>query len=96
MFLYLQIYLVDYGLATKYHPDGKHKDYKEDPRKVHDGTIEFTSIDAHKGAGKSHSPKLGFSLEKLPQTPFSQSLVSKIQIWCSRSVVYQSLEPGPP
>jgi vaccinia related kinase len=30
----------------------KHRDYKEDPRKLHDGTIEFTSIDAHKGVGQ--------------------------------------------
>ena len=57
-FLEFQVYLVDYGLATKYQPDGKHKDYKEDPRKVHDGTIEFTSIDAHRGAGMSISRKL--------------------------------------
>lgn len=44
-----QAYLVDFGLAHKYCPDGKHKEYKEDPRKAHDGTAEFTSIDAHKG-----------------------------------------------
>jgi vaccinia related kinase len=31
----------------------KHRDYKEDPRKLHDGTIEFTSIDAHKGVAPS-------------------------------------------
>ena len=47
-----EVYLVDYGLAYRYNPDGKHKDYKEDPRKAHDGTIEFTSIDAHKGVSK--------------------------------------------
>ena len=46
-----QVYLVDYGLACKYQIDGKHKELKEDPRKAHDGTIEFTSIDAHKGIG---------------------------------------------
>ncbi|XP_040915844.1 serine/threonine-protein kinase VRK1 [Toxotes jaculatrix] len=45
-----QVYLVDYGLAYRYSPDGVLKDYKEDPKKCHDGTIEFTSIDAHKGA----------------------------------------------
>ena len=49
----LQIYLVDFGLATRYVTgSGDHKEYKEDPRKVHDGTIEFTSRDAHKGVGK--------------------------------------------
>ncbi|XP_028994844.1 serine/threonine-protein kinase VRK1 [Betta splendens] len=45
-----QVYLVDYGLAYRFSPDGVLKDYKEDPKKCHDGTIEFTSIDAHKGA----------------------------------------------
>lgn len=47
-----EVYLVDYGLAYRYRPDGVHKDYIEDPRRKHDGTIEFTSIDAHKGASK--------------------------------------------
>uniref|UniRef100_A0A3Q2PKV3 VRK serine/threonine kinase 1 n=1 Tax=Fundulus heteroclitus TaxID=8078 RepID=A0A3Q2PKV3_FUNHE len=46
----LQVYLVDYGLAYRYAPDGVLKEYKEDPKKCHNGTIEFTSIDAHKGA----------------------------------------------
>ncbi|MEQ2232200.1 Serine/threonine-protein kinase vrk1 [Ilyodon furcidens] len=45
-----QVYLVDYGLAYRYAPEGVLKEYKEDPKKCHDGTIEFTSIDAHKGA----------------------------------------------
>ncbi|KAG2457770.1 VRK1 kinase, partial [Polypterus senegalus] len=44
-----QVYLVDYGLAYRYSPDGVHKEYKEDPKRCHDGTIEFTSIDAHNG-----------------------------------------------
>ncbi|KAM6968470.1 serine/threonine-protein kinase VRK1 [Tautogolabrus adspersus] len=45
-----QVYLVDYGLAYRYAPDSVPKEYKEDPKRCHDGTIEFTSIDAHKGA----------------------------------------------
>ncbi|XP_047467912.1 serine/threonine-protein kinase VRK1 [Mugil cephalus] len=45
-----QVYLVDYGLAYRYAPDGVLKEYKEDPKRCHNGTIEFTSIDAHKGA----------------------------------------------
>ncbi|KAK7904002.1 hypothetical protein WMY93_016609 [Mugilogobius chulae] len=45
-----QVYLVDYGLAYRYCPEGVQKEYKEDPKRCHDGTIEFTSIDAHKGA----------------------------------------------
>lgn len=45
-----EVYLVDFGLACKYVSEGKHKPYSEDPRKAHDGTIEFTSRDAHVGA----------------------------------------------
>ncbi|XP_018590604.1 serine/threonine-protein kinase VRK1 isoform X1 [Scleropages formosus] len=48
-----QVYLVDYGLAYRYCPEGKPKEYKEDPKRCHDGTIEFTSIDAHKGVSPS-------------------------------------------
>uniref|UniRef100_A0A8B9J3W3 non-specific serine/threonine protein kinase n=1 Tax=Astyanax mexicanus TaxID=7994 RepID=A0A8B9J3W3_ASTMX len=48
-----QVYLVDYGLAYRYSPDGVPKEYKEDPKRCHDGTIEFTSIDAHKGVSPS-------------------------------------------
>lgn len=48
---YPQVYLVDYGLAFRYISDGKHKEYKEDPKRAHDGTVEFTSRDAHKGVG---------------------------------------------
>lgn len=45
--------MVDYGLAYRYLADGKHREYKEDPRCAHDGTIEFTSRDAHKGVRES-------------------------------------------
>ncbi|XP_026162712.1 serine/threonine-protein kinase VRK1 [Mastacembelus armatus] len=53
-----QVYLVDYGLAYRYSPDGVLKEYKEDPKRCHDGTIEFTSIDAHKGACASRRSDL--------------------------------------
>ncbi|XP_058470459.1 serine/threonine-protein kinase VRK1 [Solea solea] len=53
-----QVYLVDYGLAYRYSPDGVNKEYKEDPKRCHDGTIEFTSIDAHKGASPSRRSDL--------------------------------------
>lgn len=48
----VQVYLVDYGLAYRYRIDGRPKPYKEDPRRTHDGTLEFTSIDAHKGVSE--------------------------------------------
>uniref|UniRef100_A0A8C7REW3 non-specific serine/threonine protein kinase n=1 Tax=Oncorhynchus mykiss TaxID=8022 RepID=A0A8C7REW3_ONCMY len=57
-----QVYLVDYGLAYRYAPEGVLKEYKEDPKRCHDGTIEFTSIDfssvvSSNGAGPSSSAK---------------------------------------
>lgn len=44
------VYLIDFGLACRYITNGQHKELKEDRRKAHDGTIEFTSRDAHIGA----------------------------------------------
>lgn len=38
-----QVYLVDFGLASHYTT----KDFKPDPKKMHNGTIEYTSRDAH-------------------------------------------------
>ena len=70
---HMQVYLVDFGLADRFNPEGRHKEYREDPRRAHDGTIEFTSIDAHKGASKPTSFVLRapgrelFSLSQAPQ-----------------------------
>lgn len=44
------VYLMDFGLATRYiDREGKHKEYRHDERRAHDGTIEYTSRDAHIG-----------------------------------------------
>lgn len=40
-----QAYLVDFGLAAHYST----KEFKVDPKKAHNGTIEYTSRDAHSG-----------------------------------------------
>ncbi|KAJ8360106.1 hypothetical protein SKAU_G00166310 [Synaphobranchus kaupii] len=48
-----KVYLADYGLSYRYCPDGVHKEYKENPKKGHDGTIEYTSTDAHNGVAPS-------------------------------------------
>ncbi|XP_073905864.1 serine/threonine-protein kinase VRK2 isoform X2 [Castor canadensis] len=48
-----RVYLADYGLSYRYCPNGSHKQYQENPRKGHNGTIEFTSLDAHKGVALS-------------------------------------------
>jgi hypothetical protein len=46
---WVQVYLVDYGLANRFLVEGVHKPYKEDPKRAHDGTCEYASRDAHKG-----------------------------------------------
>lgn len=48
-----QCYLVDFGLATRYTSE---KVFKPNPKKAHDGTIEYLSRDAHQG-GKLLHPK---------------------------------------
>ncbi|XP_062826334.1 serine/threonine-protein kinase VRK2 isoform X2 [Anolis carolinensis] len=48
-----EVYLADYGLAYRYCPNGNHKEYQENPKKGHNGTMEFTSLDAHKGVAPS-------------------------------------------
>jgi len=51
-----QIYLVDFGLCVKYSTDSSgHKEYKPDPRKMHDGTIEYVSRDGHIGCTSRRS-----------------------------------------
>nr|XP_040034783.1 serine/threonine-protein kinase VRK2 isoform X1 [Gasterosteus aculeatus aculeatus]XP_040034784.1 serine/threonine-protein kinase VRK2 isoform X1 [Gasterosteus aculeatus aculeatus] len=60
-----KVYLADYGLSYRYCPDGEHKQYKENPKKGHNGTIEYTSLDAHRGAAPSRRGDLqilGFCL----------------------------------
>ncbi|XP_077437437.1 serine/threonine-protein kinase VRK2 [Vanacampus margaritifer] len=60
-----ELYLVDYGMARRYCVDGVQKEYKENPRKGHNGTIEYTSLDAHKGVAPSRRGDiqiLGFCL----------------------------------
>uniref|UniRef100_A0A7N8WXM1 non-specific serine/threonine protein kinase n=1 Tax=Mastacembelus armatus TaxID=205130 RepID=A0A7N8WXM1_9TELE len=60
-----KVYLADYGLSYRYCPDGDHKEYRENPKKGHNGTIEYTSLDAHKGVAPSRRGDLqilGFCL----------------------------------
>ncbi|XP_067007408.1 serine/threonine-protein kinase VRK1 isoform X2 [Anabrus simplex] len=46
-----QIHLLDFGLACRYvERNGLHKEYRCDERKAHNGTLEYTSRDAHIGA----------------------------------------------
>ena len=46
-----RVFLVDFGIACKYRDShGFHKSDEPDERKAHDGTLEYTSRDAHTGA----------------------------------------------
>ncbi|XP_039594893.1 serine/threonine-protein kinase VRK2 isoform X1 [Polypterus senegalus] len=53
-----KLYLADYGLSYRYSPNQIHKKYEERPKKGHNGTIEYTSIDAHKGVAPSRRSDL--------------------------------------
>ncbi|AST09570.1 ser/thr kinase [NY_014 poxvirus] len=44
-----KLYLIDYGLVSKYTSSGNHVPYVINPKKMHNGTLEFTSVDSHKG-----------------------------------------------
>lgn len=60
------VYLVDFGLVSKYHrgENQTHIDYKPDPRFAHDGTIEYLSRDSHNGikGRRSDLEILGYNL----------------------------------
>uniref|UniRef100_A0A3P9AUE2 non-specific serine/threonine protein kinase n=1 Tax=Maylandia zebra TaxID=106582 RepID=A0A3P9AUE2_9CICH len=77
-----QVYLVDYGLAYRYAPEGLPKEYKEDPKKCHDGTIEFTSIDCHKGggAGPSKTTKRKMAADRAEESEVDSSPVKKKRV----------------
>lgn len=63
--IYDEIYLLDYGLASKYLlPDGQHRDSSTDERRAHAGTILFCSRDAHKGvfSRRSDLESLGYNI----------------------------------
>ena len=46
-----EVWLVDFGLVEKYKDsEGNHKSCEEDMRRANNGTVEFTSRDAHIGA----------------------------------------------
>lgn len=45
-----EAYLVDYGLACRFKRDNLHQKYEIKPERKHNGTIEYTSRDAHCGA----------------------------------------------
>ncbi|KAL7406632.1 hypothetical protein ABVT39_023684 [Epinephelus coioides] len=67
-----QVHLVGYCHAFRYCPGGQHVEYREASRTPHEGTVEFISLDAHKGAGESllWFTDSFFPLTSANQTPF--------------------------
>lgn len=59
-----RIFLIDFGLASKFIDNGIHRPFVMDQRRAHDGTLEFTSRDAHMGAHSRRSDMecLGYNL----------------------------------
>ncbi|XP_043271338.1 serine/threonine-protein kinase VRK1-like isoform X2 [Venturia canescens] len=58
-------YLVDYGLAYRFRTRaGSHKPFVHDERRAHEGTLEFTSRDAHDGthSRRGDMETLGYNL----------------------------------
>ncbi|XP_061455258.1 inactive serine/threonine-protein kinase VRK3 isoform X2 [Rhineura floridana] len=51
------ITLADYCFAFRYSPGGKHVSQREGSRTPHEGTMEFISLDSHKGAGDISCPR---------------------------------------
>jgi len=44
-----KVYLVDYGLTSRYKQQGLHKPFEPDQRSAHEGTLEYISRDMHLG-----------------------------------------------
>ncbi|XP_069726360.1 serine/threonine-protein kinase VRK3 [Phaenicophaeus curvirostris] len=62
-----QVTLAGYYFAFRYCPEGKHVAYREGSRTPHEGTVEFLSLDGHKGTGpsrRSDLESLGYCLLK--------------------------------
>ncbi|XP_017296497.1 inactive serine/threonine-protein kinase VRK3 [Kryptolebias marmoratus] len=53
-----QVYLVGYCHAFRFCPGGQHVEYREASRTAHEGTVEFISLDAHRGAAPSRRSDL--------------------------------------
>ncbi|XP_055854177.1 serine/threonine-protein kinase VRK1 isoform X2 [Episyrphus balteatus] len=59
-----RVHLIDFGLASKFIDKDVHRPFVMDQRRAHDGTLEFTSRDAHMGAHSRRSDLecLGYNL----------------------------------
>ncbi|XP_075781630.1 serine/threonine-protein kinase VRK2 isoform X4 [Pelodiscus sinensis] len=91
-----EVYLVDYGLSYRYCPEGKHKKYKENPKKGHNGTLEFTSLDAHKGVAPSRRSDLeilGYCMLQwlCGELPWEQNLKNPVAVQAAKTKLMDEL-----
>ncbi|XP_010015278.1 PREDICTED: serine/threonine-protein kinase VRK2 [Nestor notabilis] len=91
-----EVYLADYGLSYRYCPNGNHKQYQENPRKGHNGTIEFTSVDAHKGAAPSRRGDLeilGYCMLQwlCGKLPWEQNLKDPVAVQAAKTRLMDEL-----
>ncbi|CAL4186132.1 unnamed protein product, partial [Meganyctiphanes norvegica] len=77
------VFLVDLGLSTRFTSGGKHKERKFDPRKAHDGTIEYTSRDAHIGVSCRPQNNEKFKKVAVHGLIFNLSFQEKISLFKS-------------
>ncbi|XP_062933945.1 serine/threonine-protein kinase VRK2 isoform X2 [Cynocephalus volans] len=91
-----RVYLADYGLSYRYCPNGNHKQYQENPRKGHNGTIEFTSLDAHKGVALSRRSDveiLGYCMLRwlCGKLPWEQNLKDPVAVQTAKTNLLDEL-----
>ncbi|XP_076990398.1 serine/threonine-protein kinase VRK2 isoform X2 [Tamandua tetradactyla] len=91
-----RVYLADYGLSYRYCPNGNHKVYQENPRKGHNGTIEFTSVDAHKGVALSRRSDLeilGYCMLRwlCGKLPWEQNLKDPVAVQAAKTNLLDEL-----
>ncbi|CAI9728879.1 serine/threonine-protein kinase VRK1-like [Octopus vulgaris] len=95
-----KVYLIDYGLASKIFIDKNHKVYKPEKKNAHNGTLLYTSLDAHEGACPSRRGDLqilGFCMYEwltgsLPWKKYSEN---KEQVKHEKEVLLQNLSKIP-
>ncbi|XP_061622152.1 inactive serine/threonine-protein kinase VRK3 isoform X7 [Phyllopteryx taeniolatus] len=54
----VEVYLVGYYHASRYCPSGRHVGYRQGIQEPHEGSLEFISVDSHKGAAPSRRSDL--------------------------------------
>ncbi|XP_015279079.1 PREDICTED: inactive serine/threonine-protein kinase VRK3 [Gekko japonicus] len=80
-----ELTLAGYGFAFRYCPGGKHVPQREGSRTPHEGTLEFISLDSHKGAApsrRSDLESLGYCLVKWLRgfLPWSEELTNPCEV----------------